>query len=146
VRRLPVASAPPPRLLAACRACQSASPPLAGLPQPAVSAPASSARCRCVQSVSGPFPTYPNHMGARAEVERLAAMHPGATLLLVAHGGVLQCLLERAAGRRPPGGAVPNGSLAAVRVDGAVWALLFWPRAVGPGADASARGGGWGGG
>jgi len=79
-------------------------------------------------------------------VERLAAAHPGAALLLVAHGGVLQCLLERAAGRRPPGGAVPNGSLGAIRVDGAAWALLSWPRAVGPGAGAGAAGGGWGGG
>ena len=54
----------------------------------------------------------------RAEVERLAAAHPAATLLLVAHGGVLQCLFERAAGRRPPGGGVPNGALGRIRVEG----------------------------
>lgn len=58
-----------------------------------------------------------------AEVERLAAAHPGDTLLLVAHGGVLQCLFERAAGRRPPDGGVPNGALGRIRVEGTRYVL-----------------------
>ncbi|KAK9826420.1 hypothetical protein WJX81_002812 [Elliptochloris bilobata] len=72
-----------------------------------------------------------------AEVERLAAAHPCATLLLVAHGGVLQCLFERAAGRRPFGGGVPNGSLGRICVEGARWALLAWGKPVDPLATAS---------
>lgn len=79
-----------------------------------------------------------------AAIERLAAAHPGETLLVVTHGGALQCLFERAAGRRPPGGAMPNGALGRIHVEGTKWALLDWGRSVS--ANAQASGGTWGGG
>lgn len=62
-------------------------------------------------------------------LERLAASHPGRTLLLVAHGGVLDVIRRRALGRplnAPRDFPIPNAALNWIRVGPAGWTLETW--------------------
>ena len=64
-----------------------------------------------------------------ATVERLASRHAGQTILLVTHGGVLDIIHRRAAGRdlsSPRDFVVPNAALNWVEVDADGWRLLMW--------------------
>jgi 2,3-bisphosphoglycerate-dependent phosphoglycerate mutase len=64
-----------------------------------------------------------------ATIERLAAAHSGKTLLLVTHGGVLDIVYRRAAGRdlsSPRDFTVPNAALNWVEVGAQGWQLLSW--------------------
>lgn len=64
-----------------------------------------------------------------ATIERLAADHPGETVLLVAHGGVLDIIYRRAAGRdlvSPRDFDVPNAALNWINVGGGDWRLISW--------------------
>ncbi|PNH07705.1 putative phosphatase PhoE [Tetrabaena socialis] len=60
-----------------------------------------------------------------AELERIAAGHPGQSVLVVAHGGVLHAVHLHAVGRSCDG-AVHNASVHRVRVQGARWAVVRW--------------------
>lgn len=64
-----------------------------------------------------------------ATIERLAAAHAGATLLLVTHGGVLDIIYRRATGRdlsSPRDFVVPNAALNWLEVAPGSWRLLAW--------------------
>jgi probable phosphoglycerate mutase len=64
-----------------------------------------------------------------AAVEVLADAHPGETLLLVSHGGVLDICYRRATGRdlaAPRDFAIPNAALNWFEVDADGWRLLAW--------------------
>ncbi|GIM11234.1 hypothetical protein Vretimale_14747 [Volvox reticuliferus] len=69
------------------------------------------------------------------EIDRIASTHPGQTVLLVAHGGVLHAVYNHIVGHSY-GGAIANASLHRVRVQGRVWAVVDWN--VMPGAKAAA--------
>ncbi|KAL6763539.1 phosphoglycerate mutase [Haematococcus lacustris] len=58
-----------------------------------------------------------------AEVEAIAVAHPGQTVLLVVHGGVIHALLDNAAGSTARK-AVVNGSIHTLKVQGRCWALV----------------------
>ncbi|GFH28376.1 uncharacterized protein HaLaN_26854 [Haematococcus lacustris] len=58
-----------------------------------------------------------------AEVEAIAVAHPGQTVLLVVHGGVIHALLDNAAGSTARK-AVANGSIHTLKVQGRCWALV----------------------
>ncbi|KXZ46932.1 hypothetical protein GPECTOR_39g426 [Gonium pectorale] len=60
-----------------------------------------------------------------AEVERIAAAHPGQTILVVAHGGVLHAVYRQCCGHAYDGG-IANASLHRIRVQGRAWAMLEW--------------------
>jgi probable phosphoglycerate mutase len=64
-----------------------------------------------------------------AAIEALAAAHPGETLLLVSHGGVLDICYRRATGRdlaAPRDFAIPNAALNWFEVGPDGWQLLAW--------------------
>jgi 2,3-bisphosphoglycerate-dependent phosphoglycerate mutase len=64
-----------------------------------------------------------------ATVERLATTHPGQTLLLVTHGGVLDIIHRRISGRglsAPRDFTVPNAALNWIEIDPKGWRLLSW--------------------
>ncbi|EFJ39591.1 phosphoglycerate mutase [Volvox carteri f. nagariensis] len=60
-----------------------------------------------------------------AEIDRICSEHPGRTVLVVAHGGVLHAVYRHAVGR-VYGGAIANASLHRLRVQGGVWVLVEW--------------------
>eukprot|EP00197_Chlamydomonas_leiostraca_P008106 CAMPEP_0202867708 /NCGR_PEP_ID=MMETSP1391-20130828/9580_1 /ASSEMBLY_ACC=CAM_ASM_000867 /TAXON_ID=1034604 /ORGANISM="Chlamydomonas leiostraca, Strain SAG 11-49" /LENGTH=232 /DNA_ID=CAMNT_0049547771 /DNA_START=6 /DNA_END=701 /DNA_ORIENTATION=+ len=60
------------------------------------------------------------HDRVAAEVQRIAALHPGQRVAVVAHGGVIHALHWRATGR-PLGTRVVNASVHAFRVCGSEW-------------------------
>jgi probable phosphoglycerate mutase len=64
-----------------------------------------------------------------AAVEALAAAHPGETVLLVSHGGVLDICYRRATGRglsSPRDFAIPNAAMNWIEVGQEGWRLLAW--------------------
>ena len=64
-----------------------------------------------------------------ATVNRLAAAHPGQTLLLVAHGGVLDVIYRRAHGRDlagPRDFPIPNAALNWISVCAEGWRVEVW--------------------
>jgi len=64
-----------------------------------------------------------------ATIERLAAAHAGASLLLVTHGGVLDIIHRRISGRdlsAPRDFTVPNAALNRIEIDTNGWRLLSW--------------------
>jgi probable phosphoglycerate mutase len=64
-----------------------------------------------------------------AAIEALAATHPGESLLLVSHGGVLDICYRRATGRdlaAPRDFAIPNAALNWFEVGPDGWTLLAW--------------------
>ena len=64
-----------------------------------------------------------------ATIERLALAHPGDSLLLVTHGGVLDIVHRRATGRdlsAPRDFIVPNAALNRIEVTSQGWCLLSW--------------------
>lgn len=64
-----------------------------------------------------------------AAVERLAADHPGRTMLLVSHGGVLDICYRRATGRDLASArdfSIPNAALNWFEVGADGWRLLTW--------------------
>lgn len=69
------------------------------------------------------------HGRVRAALEALAARHPGERVVVVTHGGVLDCVHRIAAGidlsepRRLP---IHNASLNAIARSGAGWQVLAW--------------------
>ncbi|GLC72511.1 hypothetical protein PLESTF_001258900 [Pleodorina starrii] len=69
----------------------------------------------------------PNQMRERvvAELEGIASEHPGQTVLVVAHGGVLHAVYRQAVGH-PYNGPIANASLHQVRLQGRVWAVVDW--------------------
>ncbi|GLC36423.1 hypothetical protein PLESTM_000444800 [Pleodorina starrii] len=69
----------------------------------------------------------PNQMRERvvAELEGIASEHPGQTVLVVAHGGVLHAVYRQAVGH-PYNGPIVNASLHRVRLQGRVWAVVDW--------------------
>ncbi len=72
-----------------------------------------------------------SHTAARvvAAIEALAASHPGQTVLLVSHGGVLDVCYRRATGRElslPRDFPIPNAALNWIEVGPVGWRLLTW--------------------
>lgn len=64
-----------------------------------------------------------------AAIEDLAARHPGESLLLVSHGGVLDICYRRATGRElsaPRNFGIPNAALNWFEVGPGGWRLLSW--------------------
>ncbi|KAG2487807.1 hypothetical protein HYH03_013651 [Edaphochlamys debaryana] len=76
-----------------------------------------------------------------AEVGRIAAMHPGETVLIVAHGGPLHSCYRHAVGHAYHG-AVANASVHKLLVEGRVWAVLQWNAHAGKLVHGNAFGGG----
>ncbi|KAF5843456.1 histidine phosphatase superfamily [Dunaliella salina] len=59
-----------------------------------------------------------------AEIERIAAQHPGQRALLVAHGGVIAAAHRRATGEQAA--RAHNGCINVLRVQGNKWAVVSW--------------------
>ncbi|HEX5394508.1 MAG TPA: histidine phosphatase family protein [Rhodocyclaceae bacterium] len=65
----------------------------------------------------------------QSTLSRLAQVHAGETLLLVAHGGVLDVIYRRAMGRElggPRDFPIPNAALNWVSIDGGRWQVEQW--------------------
>jgi 2,3-bisphosphoglycerate-dependent phosphoglycerate mutase len=68
-------------------------------------------------------------MRVTVALEALAARHPGQTVLVVTHGGVLDICHRRATGRdlsAPRDFAIPNAALNWLEVGGEGWQLISW--------------------
>jgi probable phosphoglycerate mutase len=62
-------------------------------------------------------------------VARLVSDHPGQTIVVVTHGGVLDVIYRRALGQpsdAPRDYAIPNAGINWVAIDGAQWAIEGW--------------------
>lgn len=62
-------------------------------------------------------------------LDRIATENPGKRLLLVSHGGAIQCMFIHAAGKVPAGKFTPlcaNASLSILRHWNGVWQLVSW--------------------
>lgn len=69
------------------------------------------------------------HARVMAAVQRLVKAHPGQTLVVVTHGGVLDMVYRTALGlglNGPRQSAIPNAGYNRVRCDGDVFKILHW--------------------
>lgn len=78
-----------------------------------------------------------------AEIEHIAAKHPGQRVLLVAHGGVIAAAHRRATGEQAA--RAHNGCINVLRVQSNKWAVVSWGDVSVVGAASGSFGGGEGG-
>ncbi|WP_231512194.1 histidine phosphatase family protein [Paucibacter sp. KBW04] len=69
------------------------------------------------------------HRRCLTAIERQAAQHPGQTIAIVCHGGVLDCLYRAATGLAldaPRSWALENAAISRLRYDASGFAILAW--------------------